>query len=262
LKGSLAARLRERRGRRQWRRYERRKAVTELVRRFAAAYPEASFVEIGANDGVQHDHLRPHVLANPWSGVMVEPVPYVFERLRRNYGELPGVSLENVAIADRDGRLPFFHLAEVREGERRDLPAWYDAIGSFSLETVRRNASAIPGGESRIVRVEVPCLTFESLCRRHGLDRLDLVAIDAEGYDAEILRQIDFERRRPRLILYEHYHLPAGQRDATREWLRSLGYEAMEEFLDTYCLDPRDDELTRAWRRLRPAVAGISAVEA
>ncbi len=262
MRGRLAARRQERRGRRRWRRYERRKAITELLRRFATAYPDASFVEIGANDGVQHDHLRPHVLANAWSGVMVEPVPYVFERLRRNYREVPGVRLENAAIADRDGRLPFFHLAEVDPGEELELPSWYDAIGSFSLETVRRNACAMPGGESRIVRVEVPCLTFESLCRKHGLDRLDLVAIDAEGQDAEIVRQIDFERRRPRLILYEHYHLPAERRAETREWLRSLGYETMEEFLDTYCLDPGEDELTRAWRRLRPAVPGISALEA
>ncbi len=236
----------------------RRLAGPKLLRAFAAVYPEAFFIEIGSNDGEQHDHLRPMILDGGWRGIMVEPVPFVFERLRRNYGRLERVALENVAIADRDGSLPFYHLARadpIREG----LPQWYDAIGSFSRESVLGHSEQISDIEARIVQTDVSCLTFESLCRKHGVDRLDVLLIDTEGYDWEIIQRVDFAVHRPRLLIYEHYHLDEGTRDACRAHLERLGYRVKEEGFDSWCLDAREDDLMRTWDRLRPGVPGLSA---
>lgn len=244
----------------RYRRLLRRMAGPRLVEAFADAYPEAHFVEIGSNDGAKYDHLRPFILSGSWAGIMVEPVPYVFERLRDNYGGLDRVILENAAIADRDGRLPFYHLAQVADHEREGLPDWYDTIGSFLRETVLSHAAKLPDIQERIVCTEVPCLTFDSLLARHGFERVDLLLIDTEGFDWEIVRNVDFDAHRPRLVVYEHFHLAAGDRSDCRAHLEQNGYETMEEGFDTFCLDTRDDDrLTRAWRRLRPAVAGVSA---
>lgn len=241
------------------RRIARRMAGPKLLRAFAGAYPEAFFIEIGANDGVAHDHLSPLVRSHPWRGIMVEPVPFVFERLRRNYKGMDRVTLVNAAIAREDGMLPFYHLAEAGEAEREGLPGWYDAIGSFSRDTVLAHAAEIPDIEHRLVSTHVKCLSFESLCRSHGVERLDVLAIDAEGYDGEIVRGLDLGRRRPRLLVYEHYHLPSAERAACLGLLAGAGYETMEEHFDTFCLDTRsEDSLTRTWRRLRPALPGIS----
>jgi FkbM family methyltransferase len=187
-------------------------------------------------------------------------VPYVFERLRQNYGGLDRVVLANVAVADRDGRLPFYYLAKPAETERAHLPDWYDGTGSFSREAVLGHAAEVPEIERRIVTEQVESLTFESLCERYGAGRVDLLLIDTEGYDWEILRAIDFEARRLRLVIYEHFHLCAADRAAARARLAALGYQTMEEGFDTFCLDVRvDDELTRAWSRLQPAVEGVYA---
>jgi FkbM family methyltransferase len=242
------------------RRLQRRLAAPRLLRAFADAYPRAVFVEIGSNDGLQHDHLRPFILSRDWSGVMVEPQPHVFERLERNYAGVAGVALENAAIAERDGTVPFYYPAPAAEDELGDLPDWYDGIGSLSRQAVLSHAPHIPDIERRLVRDEVRSLTYESLCRKHGLERVDLLLLDTEGYDWEIIRSIDFGGRPPRLLAYEHYHLPPAERDECRAHLESAGYETMEEGFDTFCLDTAsDDGLTRAWRRLRPAVAGVSA---
>ena len=243
----------------KYRRLLRRLAGPRLLRAFAGRYPEAVFVEIGANDGEHHDHLRPLIHAHDWSGIMVEPVPYVFERLRENYGRFERLRLENVAIAARDGTMPFYHLAEAGEGEREGLPHWYHGLGSFSRETVLGHARAIPDIEARIVSTEVRCLTFASLCRRHELDSVDLVVIDTEGFDWEILRNIDLRAHRPRLIVYEHFHLSDDERSQARRHLAQHGYETMEEGFDTFALDTApDDRLSTAWRRLEPAVPGVS----
>lgn len=243
----------------RYRRLQRRLAGPRLIAAFAERRPAATFVEIGANDGVQHDHLRPFILEHEWRGVMVEPVPYVFERLRRNYGSIDRVELENAAIADRDGSLPFYYLRPP-EPDEHGLPSWYDGIGSFSRDVVAGHAAHIPDIESRIVQAEVPAMTFESLCLKHRLTGLDLLLVDAEGYDHRILQNIDLAARHPTLLVYEHYHLEPGERRDCAGHVHEHGYETMEEGFDTWCLDTAaDPDLTATWRGLRPAVPAAFA---
>jgi FkbM family methyltransferase len=128
----------------RFRRLVRSLAGPQLLDAFAEAYPHAFFIEIGSNDGEQHDHLRPFIVSRPWRGIMVEPVPYVFERLRRNYESQGRIALENVAISDADGVVPFYHLTEPKPEELASLPDWYDGVGSFSRAAVARHATYIP----------------------------------------------------------------------------------------------------------------------
>ena len=250
------------RSRRGW----RQPTGPKLLRAFADVYPDAFFVEIGANDGEQGSALREFVLTRPWSGIMVEPAPAVFERLSRNYSGIDRVSLENAAISDRDGHLPFFHLREADDptpspgSDWRETREWRQALGSLSRDQLLRHAALIPDIEDRIVSTEVPGLAFESLCRKHHVQRIDLLVVDTEGHDYEIVRQIDFDAYRPRLLIYEHLHLQPADRRSCRQLLEAAGYELMEEFFDTYCLDTGpEDALTRKWRRSRPALAPVYA---
>lgn len=252
LRGALA--------RRRHRRRLARMAGPRLLSAFADAYPAAFFVEIGANDGRDFDHLHPFVARGGWRGIMVEPVPHVFARLQANVGHLDGVALENAAIAESAGRRPFFHLREATGTERARLPDYYDALGSFSRDAVLAHRPQIPDVEERLVVTEVPTLTFDGLLAKHGARQADLVAIDTEGYDCEILRAIDLDRHRPRLIVYEHFHLDDAERAACRELVRRAGYATLEEGFDTFCL--RDaaagDPLAGRWAGLAPAVPAVT----
>ena len=236
----------------------RRLAGPKVIDAFARSYPEARFIEIGANDGVQHDHLAAMIRDRPWRGLMVEPVPYVFERLRANYGDLDRVALENAAIADHDGTVSFYYLRE--DPQRDSLPDWYDAIGSLSRAAVAGHAEHIPDIEERIVEAEVPALTVASLCAKHGIDDFDLLLVDAEGYDREIVNQVDLDRWRPRLLVYEHYHLSVDERRECEGQVIGHGYETMAEGFNTWCLrDGPDDDLARVWRRVKPAIPALLA---
>jgi FkbM family methyltransferase len=238
----------------------REPAGQQILRAFADTYRNPVFIEIGANDGVRSDHLRPFIVSLPWKGVMVEPLPRVFARLRENYRGRDGVAFENAAIADADGHVPFYYVAPA-EDPSQDDPIW-SMVGSLSRAEVERAISRIrnvfrdaPFGdvESRIERTDVQCLTFESLCRKHAIRKLDLLLIDAEGYDYKIIQGIDFELHRPRLLIYEHNHLSAYERERCKAYLEELGYETMNEAIDTWCHDPRtDDSLARCWRSVRP----------
>jgi FkbM family methyltransferase len=232
-------------------------AGVRLLREFARVYPDAFFIQVGSNDGEQHDPLRSEILRHNWRGIMIEPVPYVFERLQRNYGARANrIILENVAIGACDGTLPFYHLAPVADFEAEGLPQWYDGIGSFQREHVLKHVTHIPDIADRLVRVDVPSLTFESLCKKHGIDRVDLIHIDAEGSDAEVVQSIDLDRHRPRLVIYEHYHLPAGVQGACRRHLEAHGYDTIEHGMDTWCLaldnvKPHEVPLFELWQAVK-----------
>ena len=136
----------------------------QLLRAFADAYPHAFFVEIGSNDGEQHDHLRPFILSRPWRGIMVEPVPYVFERLRRNYESQGRIELENVAVAER-GRPAALLLPggdPRRRSARRCRTGTTGSARSRATPwwaTPRTSRTSRAGSSSS----EVTALTFESL---------------------------------------------------------------------------------------------------
>ena len=226
--------------------------AVRILHAFAHAYPHAFFIQVGTNDGVELDPLAPFVRDFEWRGIMVEPVPYIFERLRRNVGDISGITLENVAIADSDGRRPFYTVEEVKDPELESLPSWYDLIGSFHRDSLLTFQDSIPDIEDRIVRLEVPCLSFESLCRKHGVTELDLLLIDVEGYDGELLRSIDFSTRRPRMLIFEHEHLSNPDRQECYSLLKEQGYELLALGLDTWCLLPSavDNRVSALWREL------------
>src|SRR6266481_6003650 len=53
------------------------------------------FIQIGANDGVSNDPLYKFVIEYGWAGILVEPLPQVFEVLRRNYADKPNLKFLN-----------------------------------------------------------------------------------------------------------------------------------------------------------------------
>lgn len=229
-----------------------------VMKSFARFYPEAVFVQLGSNDGAKHDPLRAAFLRSRWSGVMVEPVPFVFERLRANYGGNPRVRLENVAVATRSGFMPFHYLAQA--DAEHDLPDWYDELGSFRRDVILKHVDRVPDLERRIVTMDVPCVTLLELCRRNGIAAVDLLHTDLEGYDYEVIRSIDFAQLRPTLLVYEHWHLSGEDRARCRDGLRSAGYACFEERADTWCADTRvrDARHARFLRCFERIAAGAS----
>jgi FkbM family methyltransferase len=235
--------------------------LNRVILEFGRSHPAAVFVQIGANDGQQRDPLRSNIANRAWSGVLVEPVPYVFERLRSHYEGHPRVVLENVAIADTDGLRQLYYLPESSDGH---LPPWYDALASFRKDVILKHEAMIPDVSQRITSIEVMCWTFETLCRHHSIDKLDAIQIDTEGYDFEIIKLIDLDKYGPNFLMFEHYHLDRAERSACLAHLHSHGYEDLSDVMDTVCLrraalGRNDRRLLRTWKRLRAEQAAKSA---
>ena len=86
-------------------------------------------LQVGAMDGVEHDHLYPFLAGGGWGGLLVEPLRDYFHALVRNYGngtsgreEEGGRRLKfaNKCIAEEDGRSVMYRLPPVGREEGRD----------------------------------------------------------------------------------------------------------------------------------------------
>lgn len=211
-------------------------AGTRLLRALAAANDEVFFIQVGANDGRMMDPLRKTILASRWRGLALEPVPYLYRQLCQNYRELNGrVQPVNVALAARCGYQTFYHLQD--QNQVFPLPDWANGLGSFRKDVILEHGQRIANIENYLVEIKVPCLNWSALCAQYGVEALDLVLTDTEGYDFEIIKQIEFDQHRPLLIIYEHHHFDATTDAACIKLLQTQGYTLFREGLDTWAID-------------------------
>jgi FkbM family methyltransferase len=176
-----------------------------------------TILQIGAFDGEGDDDLRDLVNAHGLRGVLVEPQPEAFARLQQTYRDQPQVTLLQAAIAERQGV--------------RDL---YCRRGAASMAASFDRGHLLRHGikTDEIVVKRVVCHTVASALRTASLDRVDLIQIDAEGYDWPIIRSIDFTVLQPTILRFEYRNLPNRDADACLELLALHGYR--------FLLEPRD----------------------
>lgn len=186
------------------------------------------FIQIGSNDGVVHDPLWTFRRYSKWSGILVEPLDHVFQRLSRNYAPWRDrFVLEQVAVAASSGVRRFYHFPKALAAAPGS-----DQVGSLDPAHVRKHAPFF-GPVAHVVSTPVRCVTVRELCEEHDLLAPDLVHVDAEGLDAEIIGQLDLEHAPPAVLLYEHVHLEHEERQALAARLDRTGYRRLEIRGDT-----------------------------
>ena len=177
------------------------------------------FLQVGANDGLMDDPIHFLVRKYGWGGVLLEPDPQLFKRLKENYSGVDGPILVNAALSPINGKTTFYRI---RMDEK--MPSWCAGLGSFRRDVILSNKTDVPEIESHIIEDRIESISFHSLVARYKPPRIDLIVIDTEGYDLEILRQLDLIRFRPDLIVYEHKHLNELERTIAADLLIANGY--------------------------------------
>lgn len=146
------------------------------------------YVDVGANSGL-YSLLALSVLDERGTLMALEPNPVMFERLKTNVGlNAPRARL---------------HLVRCGVAERE---------GEFTLNLMENNL----GGSSMASRpvgvdsVTVPCKPLLSLAEEAGLERIDFLKIDIEGYEARALNP--FFDNAPRELWPRHVNIesPGG----------------------------------------------------
>ena len=183
-----------------------------------------TFLEMGALDGrhASNSHFFERELG--WVGVLIEPSPSPFSKLKRNR---PGNVLINAAVCG----------PESANRTRALLAGEYGAFarkagcGIGAVHFVEGSRPAVRGimefmepaflhkwhpksalGQRRLSCV--PCRGLSELLAPYGVRYVDFFSLDVEGAEHEVLKTVDFDEFRPRVLFLE-----APLKDAERERL-------------------------------------------
>jgi FkbM family methyltransferase len=157
-----------------------------LLARVFGANHAGLYIDVGANDPVFHSVTK-LLYGRGWRGVNIEPTPSLHARLAADRPE--DVNL-NVGISHGEDTLNFYEVAPPLHG-------W-----STFVKSLAEHYRQTEGVES--VPRRIPVITLNRVFDQYIGDRtVDVLKIDAEGFERQVLSSIDLGRHRPRVILIE-----------------------------------------------------------
>ena len=207
------------------------KAILDLNKK------DIKFIQIGACDGESFDPIFKLIKNNKWQGVLVEPIPRYFNKLKDNYKNSKGLHFVNKAIGNGNDKVTMYTISE--EG-LNFLPKWTIGISSirddknalsesyWKTEDAKQHIKR--GVTYELIKkyteaIEVDSIRFMDLLDEFEIKDLDLLQIDAEGFDFEIIKQIDFDKIVPKIIHFEFNSLTETEKKECKKLLENNGYK-------------------------------------
>ena len=147
--------------------------------------PDSVFVDVGANAG--YFSLLASALTGPSGrGFAFEPNPPVYRLLAEH--------VARNALGDR------VRTFEVALGERRsEAVSLFVSPAHSGLSTILTSPD-IPSEFSRYRPVQVSTITFDEWRKQDSVDRVDLMKIDVEGFEAHVLKGMAGSLRERRIV--------------------------------------------------------------
>jgi PST family polysaccharide transporter len=163
------------------------------------------FVEAGGNDGYTQSNTYFLEKFRGWKGVLVEGMPALAEKCRR---ERTKSTVIKAALVSRDYREPTVKM------NYANLMSMVDgALGSLSDTHLQHGVEAC---RENTYSVLVPARTLSGILSEAGVPRnFDLLSLDVEGCEVQALLGLDFQQYRPLYICIE-------VRESTREGINHI----------------------------------------
>jgi FkbM family methyltransferase len=197
-----------------------------------------TLVQVGACDGTSGDPISQFVRRGVMRAILVEPVEAHFRELEKTYAGVAGVSLVQVAIAHQDGVATMYRA---RKAGRWEADEWVGQVTSFDPRHLTKHGVQ----PAEIEAIDVPAVSLDTLLRQFDIDQLDFLQIDAEGFDAEVVKMALALPQTPNVINFERVHLTVAGLKEVFGLLESHGYSWVHNSFDTLALHHR---FTEAWQ--------------
>lgn len=157
---------------------------------------EIVIVQIGSHDGIVGEEYGLQEILDNHSNFklfLIEPIPQFFNNLTNVYGKYgEKITYCNFAITDINGKTRM-----VEQG---------------GMSRIDHNGGSL----------EVNSLDWDTFLNLYNIKNIDLLLIDCEGYEFNILQQINYDKCRPKVIRYEYMHI--GDKEGCDNFIRSKKY--------------------------------------
>lgn len=213
---------------------------------------EIRLVQVGANDGLYNDPIRPLFRRNPdrMQLLLVEPQTSLIPVLRSTYADHPNVTIANCAVG-AEGELLLYSIdpAEWSHCQPAYAAQWpiYRAptgVTSTSREHVLGWLHKYYSGrrpiQDVVVARSVASKSLMTLLKEQDWpESIDVLQVDTEGYDDEVIRHSDIDLTTPALVNYEHMNLSDARRERLESFFRQSGYGLHRGTQDTMAIRTR-----------------------
>ena len=160
-------------------------------------------VVIGAHSGI---HIKD--LISEYSNhkvLLVEPVPYNYQILEKNYRNNENIFISRNAIFDEAKKDNFYHVK--KDSIKKLGKHWASQIGSFDKNHILNHKSKrfdIKDDDIQITEVEF--ITFQDLVDKYSINSINKLQIDVEGAEYKIMKSIDYNKIKIKNIFFESKH--------------------------------------------------------
>ena len=169
-------------------------------------------VQIGANDGERFDELNRFIKEFKPKSVLVEPIDNYYQDLKKNYQNFDNVYCENSAISAEE------HINEIYTVEKKNISKYSDHIQG--INSFNKNHLIKHGVKPKhIVKTIIKSISIKDLLEKYNINNLDLLFIDAEGYDANIVYDFLKNSDQEPIIIFEFIH---SQTKILKDLIKSL----------------------------------------
>jgi FkbM family methyltransferase len=175
------------------------------------------FIEAGANDGICQSNTLYFERYLGWRGLLVEPIPVLAQRCRLNR---PTAIVENAAL------VPFDFVGETIEMRYCNLMSLVKGAMHSSEEEAKHLSSGALIQNIETFDISVPARTLQSVLDEHAIMAADLFVLDVEGFEAQVLSGINYDRFVAHNLLIEARY----RNDVATS--RSLSFLIMTFFID------------------------------
>ena len=159
-----------------------------------------NIVQIGANDGVRFDNLNEFINKYKIQSLLVEPIKNNFNKLKKKYINSNFVMLENSAIFTSTKDL---FIYKVEEKYLHYYDVHIPGITSLDKNHLLKHGVKL----KHIVKESVKTITIIELLNKYNIKNLDLLYIDAEGYDGNIVLDFLSHSLLKPIIIFEYIHI-------------------------------------------------------
>ena len=160
----------------------------------------SGLIQIGANDGLRFDNINKYIKQYKTKSILVEPIKEYFDQLKKNYIDCENIFFENLAISVND---QINYLYKVKTNDLGKYDEHIKGISSFDFNHLIKHGVK----RKHITKEKIESISIVKLFEKYNFD-INLLFIDAEGYDANIAIDLLQNSYFKPIIVIEYVHVP------------------------------------------------------